>query len=263
MSEKIKIPYNESSPIHGYLHSGGDELIIVLHGFKSFCDWGFWPYFCDAMINENTSVLRFNFTHNGVSEEDPLNFTKLDLFGKNTYSKEIDESNAVIAWAKEQNQYRKIHLLGHSRGGGMALLSASESNVDSVITLNSIDSIDRFDIATIELLKKDGVIYIPNARTQQKMPLYKDILLDAEANPERFNILDRAKTINSPCLHIHSQADTTVPMQDSINLCTATKGTFLKLEGSNHVYSCSHPFTGTSDDLEFVIREVKNFIYSQ
>ena len=264
MIENIEIGSKNNLTINGHIHtSQSDDLIIAIHGFKSFCDWGFWPYVSDCLSQNQLEVLRFNFTHNGVSKDDLLNFSRLDLFGKNTYSLEIDEIKRVVQWVREHKDYKKIHLLGHSRGGGMAVLAASECEVDSVITLNAIDSVKRFDQESLESLKKDGVVYIHNARTKQDMPIYRDIMMDMEENESRLDILKRAEHINKPCLHIHSSVDTTVDKGCSINLKKATAGEYYEIEGSDHVFGCKHPFDKTTNELETVLKKIIKFINNQ
>ncbi len=41
--------------------------IVVLHGFKGFKDWGFFPFLCEQLAFKNAIVVNFNFSLNGVN----------------------------------------------------------------------------------------------------------------------------------------------------------------------------------------------------
>src|SRR5574337_65639 len=104
-------------------------VIIFLHGFKGFKDWGHFPLVCENLARSGFAVIRFNFSWNGTTPGHPLDFVDLDAFAKNTFSKELFDVEAVIddlVWraGKEVNcDPKRIGLLGHSRGGGIALLA--------------------------------------------------------------------------------------------------------------------------------------------
>ena len=70
-------------------------------------------------------VVTFNFSHNGIGEN-KLEFTELDKFAKNTHSREVRELTELVKAIKngffEDVIFTKIGIIGHSRGGGNALL---------------------------------------------------------------------------------------------------------------------------------------------
>ena len=47
-------------------------LIIFSHGFKGFKDWGAFNLVSNIFANYGLNFLKFNFSHNGVSEENLL-----------------------------------------------------------------------------------------------------------------------------------------------------------------------------------------------
>ena len=61
------------------------SAVVVVHGFKGFKDWGFFPYTCERLAAAGHSVVSFNMSHNGVGS-DLQSFTDLERFGSNTLS---------------------------------------------------------------------------------------------------------------------------------------------------------------------------------
>src|SRR4051812_14796999 len=70
-------------------------VIIFLHGFKGFKNWGPYPAVCEKIASSGFVSIAFNFSHNGVGD-DLMNFTELDRFAENTFSRELDELSGVI-----------------------------------------------------------------------------------------------------------------------------------------------------------------------
>ena len=154
------------------------RVIIFCHGYKGFKDWGAWNLMEDYFLKEGFGFVKFNLSHNGGTIEQATDFPDLDAFGQNRYSYEISDSNWIINETdriirQECEMDLPIYLLGHSRGGGVAILTASENEkVKKVISLAGISNIEnRFpkDEALTEW-EFNGVMYVNNGRTNQSMP---------------------------------------------------------------------------------------------
>src|SRR5881275_162652 len=104
--------------------SGARALAVIVHGFKGFKDWGFFPWLADALCRDRAAVCRFNMSRSGIGEN-PDTFERLDLFADDTYSAQIDDLLDVVRWCQQQVELPTF-LVGHSRGGGVALLAAPE-----------------------------------------------------------------------------------------------------------------------------------------
>src|SRR6185295_15752284 len=68
----------------------GQGVVVFLHGFKGFKDWGPWPTLMEQLAEEGFITLAFNFSHNGIGD-DPLNFTEFDRFARNTFTRDLAE----------------------------------------------------------------------------------------------------------------------------------------------------------------------------
>ena len=66
-------------------------VILFLHGFKGFKDWGFIPWLGKQFSARGFHFLCFNYSQNGISLQSE-EFTELDKFARNTYSLELEET---------------------------------------------------------------------------------------------------------------------------------------------------------------------------
>ena len=72
------------------------ELIIFVHGFMGFMDWGAWPLVQNFFTKKGYDFCRFNLSHNGGTPTDPIDFPDTAAFGKNTYSKETFDISSLL-----------------------------------------------------------------------------------------------------------------------------------------------------------------------
>ena len=79
-------------------------LIIFAHGFKGFKDWGHFPLIARKFAESGFAILKFNFSHNGGTIEQPIDFPDLEAFSKNNYIKEQQDLSLILDWvSKGQN----------------------------------------------------------------------------------------------------------------------------------------------------------------
>ena len=120
-------------------------IIIFCHGYKGFKDWGAWNLMAEAFAKAGFFFVKFNFSYNGGTMEQPIDFPDLEAFGNNNYSIELDDLDCVIDWVcsnseiKKEGNINNITLLGHSRGGGIVSIKAEEdSRIKKVISLAGV-----------------------------------------------------------------------------------------------------------------------------
>ena len=227
-------------------------LIIFCHGYKGFKDWGAWTLLAKTFANSGFAFLKFNFSHNGGSSVQPIDFPNLEAFGHNNYSKELGDLDRVIDWV--QTTYAKhphfrvsnITLLGHSRGGGIVVLKASQDlRIKKVVSLAGVsDFKSRFPVGDeLENWKTTGVRFVVNGRTKQQMPHYYQFYRDFIANESRLSIEIAAKALSVPYLIVHGDADTTVSINEALKLQQwQPRSKLLVLNDANHVFGSSHPW---------------------
>ena len=216
--------------------------------------------------------MKFNFSHNGGTVENPIDFPDLEAFGNNNYTKELEDLEDVLNWV--QNHFKnnqcvdtdKINLIGHSRGGGIVLLkSAGDARVKSVITLASVSNFEKRSSTTGDLKawKDKGVKYVLNGRTKQKMPHYIQFYEDFIANKEKLHIESAVKKLKVPLLIIHGDSDTSVSINEAENIHKWKPNSVFKIiKNADHVFNTKHPWEhkNLSKELDEVSNNIIEFL---
>ncbi|MDX1645578.1 MAG: alpha/beta fold hydrolase [Longimicrobiales bacterium] len=229
--------------------------VIVVHGFKGFKDWGFFPRVCRELARAGLVAVSFNFSRNGIGD-DPLEFTALERFAANTLSLELDELLGVIRSVQEGSlptgRPSRIGLLGHSRGGAQAILAAAEhEGVDALATWAAVADFDRWDDETKARWRERGRITVKNARTGQEMPLDVTLLEDFEANRDRLDVQRAARRVTVPWLVVHGEDDETVDPEEGRRLAAlGPMADWVPIQGAGHTFQARHPFDGAPPELE-------------
>lgn len=245
-------------------------VVIFCHGYKGFKDWGAWNVMAKAFAKAGFYFVKFNFSHNGGTIEQPIDFPDLEAFGNNNYTKELDDLQSVIDWvcndADKQINTNNINLIGHSRGGGIVTIKANEdARITKVITWAGVcDFGERTaTIGDLEAWKTTGVKYVLNGRTKQHMPHYYQFYKDFETNKDRLNIENACKLLEKPHLIAHGVDDHSVLFSEAENLHHWNKNSvLLPIPNCNHVFNTKHPWENKqmSEELEFLVDETVRFI---
>lgn len=272
-SLKIKNSHNDNLNTDvRYIDSNNKKLPVVIfcHGFKGFKDWGCFPYMMDKIAEAGNLAVSFNFSYNGTGEDekDHSDFTRLELFAKNTFSRELDDLGSVIDFfAENKNEFKydpeNITLIGHSRGGGIAILKTAEDNrVKRLIVLASVCNFDRYSDALKKKWKEVGYFEVMNSRTNQIMRMNYDLIEDIEKNKERLDIQKAIAEINIPALIIHGTQDITVDYSNAEDLYSRSNKELTELvliENTGHTFGAVQPYAGTTKALEEAITLVLDF----
>jgi pimeloyl-ACP methyl ester carboxylesterase len=249
-------PFTIHSPegllIRGDIHAAErpHALVIVVHGFKGFKDWGFFPWLSGRLCHHGMHVVRFNMSRSGIGD-DPETFERLDLFAGDSYSTQILDLLTVVHHAQERFPGMPTFLLGHSRGGAVALLAAEEvPNLEGVITWSAIARADRWDEDTKKKWRADGFMDVENARTKQMMRMAPAILDDYDANRERLDILAAAGRLRVPLFVLHGGRDESVPVAEAHEIAArATDVSLTVLSNASHTYNAIHPLVHVTKEL--------------
>lgn len=255
-------------------NKGELPLVILCHGFKGFKDWGCFPYLMEKIAAEGNYAVSFNFSYNGTgnSEETMSEFSRLDLFAQNTFSRELDDLGSVIDYLSENKEglgfnSRNVTLIGHSRGGGIAILKTAEDRrIKKLIVLSSVCNFDRYSETLKNKWKDTGFFEVVNARTGQLMRMNYSLIEDLELNKDRLDIQKAISRIHIPVLIIHGLQDITVDYSNAEDLYSRSKKEKTKLcliENTGHTFGAVHPFEGTTKALEEAILSITDFLKSE
>lgn len=239
------------------------SAVVVAHGFKGFKDWGFFPFLCETLVADGHAVVSFNFSLNGIGD-DFLNFTRLEAFERNTLSREVAEAAGVLAKVREGELLpappRKVGLVGHSRGGGVAVLAARAftergGRLDALVTWAAVAEFGRWTEEQKTEWRREGRIHAMNSRTGQKLPLGLGLLEDFEKNRERLDVVRAGAELGTlPWLIIHGEEDETVAVEDARRLSRANSAAELEVVSpSGHTFEAKHPFAGSNPMLDRVV----------
>lgn len=240
--------------------------VFIIHGFKGFKDWGYVPFFSQELSELGFFVITFNFSHNGIGEN-PLEFTELEKFANNTISLEVSELDELIDFYNSggfgfDGTKNSIGLIGHSRGGAIALIHTSEANqknkhcnIKALSLWGTIATFERYTKHQVDLWKRQGYLEVINSRTNQVMRLNRILLDDYEANRERFNLLNCISNVRIPTLIVHGDQDLTVPISEAYQLYEASNKNLTQLvvvSSAGHTFNIVHPYDGSNAQFDQV-----------
>lgn len=252
---------------------GAQALIVFMHGYKGFKDWGAWNLMVEKLLEHNIACLKFNASHNGGTIDNLIDFDDLEAFALNRYSYEVNDLSIMIDEA-----HRLLHdecqldiplfVMGHSRGGGIAILEGSKNDkVDGVISLAGISDIgSRFPSGeALQQWKRKGVMFVSNARTNQEMPHYFSFYEDFLQNEQDLSIEAAAEKLKKPFVQIHGDMDLAVSISEGLQIAKWTNTRIKIIKGGDHTFGAKHPHTHQSltDQLEEVVQHVLDFVNTQ
>ncbi|MDP2687920.1 MAG: alpha/beta fold hydrolase [Aequorivita sp.] len=247
-------------------------LIIFCHGYKGFKDWGAWHLVAEAFAKAEFCFLKFNFSHNGGTMENPIDFPDLEAFAENNFSLELDDLDRVLNEIESGNEnfpskISTISLIGHSRGGGIVLIKAEEdSRIHKVVTWAGVSDFKaRFQEGTEEFKswKETGVTHVENSRTKQLLPHNFQFYKDFKENQERLSIQRAVKNMQIPMLIVHGSEDPTVSQKEAMAIHSWNPKSVLEIiQGADHVFNAKHPWEETSlpDNLKSALQKTIDFL---
>ncbi len=265
-----RIPFQLPDAPHGIVRGDiylpddprGAPVVVGCHGFKGFKDWGFWPETGRRLAGAGLALVTFNFSGGGIGD-DPEAFTEFDSFEANTIGKELDELGYVLDAVAARKiplggvDVRRIGALGHSRGGGVALVRAGrDPRIRALVTWAAVATFRRYSDAEKTLWRERGYSEVENARTGQIFRLGLGLLEDIESHAEAYDPVAAAARLRIPTLIIHGTRDDAVPPDEANRIARAVDpglGKILLVEGTGHTFGAAHPFEGSPPPLERVL----------
>ena len=230
------------------------STLVYCHGFKGFKDWGFAPHIHEFLVTENTALLTFNYSHNGVIARD---FDDLESFADNTIGQELRDMESVAMWIVNEGvelyglNPEAISWLGHSRGGGNVILFAHlfPDYVKKAVTWAAIDSYETlFQSIDKKTWKEMETVFIENTRTKQQMPLNYYIWQDYLDNKQKYSIVNAANALTKPLLVCHGKLDESVGFSAAEKIYNACAHSILYVvENGDHTFGVKHPILGLQD----------------
>lgn len=223
----------------------------------------------EKIAGSELNCVSFNFTFNGVDNSNPTEFTRLDLFAENTFTKELEDFETVIEYFyansdKYNIDKNRIGIIGHSRGGGISIIKANENKkIKCLITLASVSNFDRYSDEHKKKWREKGYFEVLNTRTNQMMRLNSTLLDDIKNNKSRLDILKAINSLKIPFLIIHGKEDLSVRFSEAEAIYNNSNKRLTELfpmENTGHTFGVVHPFGGTTNAFEKVIGKIIEFL---
>jgi uncharacterized protein len=239
--------------------SSSRPAVVVVHGFKGFKDWGMFPPLAERLARAGLTAVSLNLSGSGV--DDAGEFTLPERFGHNTFTAELSDLQRVL-----DSLYRgelavapptTAGLLGHSRGGGIAVLqTARDARIRALVTWSAISTVERWSPEEQSQWRASGVKEIVNTRTGQRLPLYLDVLDEVQSHAQgRLDILEAAGRVSVPWLIVHGASDESVSLLEAEALRGASPLETTRLfvaQGTGHTFGAVHPWQGSTPELDQV-----------
>ena len=229
-------------------------VIVFVHGFKGFKDWGHFPRLARFFAEQGFVFIKLNLSHNGVVVGGSGDLEDLEAFGHNNFSHELDDLGQLLDALHQPGatplppavlDLSRLYLIGHSRGGGLVLLKAAEDpRIRAVATWAAVaDLAPRWSAEVLTQWQRAGVLYVPNSRTGQQLPMYYQIAEDYYKNRARLDLPQLVPQLRQPLLLVHGDPDETVPLSAAETLLAAKPDAELFIvPGAGHMFGGSHPW---------------------
>ncbi len=237
--------------------------VVICHGFKGFKDWGFFPVLGDRLAVAGFTAVSFNFSGSGVGPrsdtvDEPARWTAQQA------SNDLADLATVVDHVVAEGA-PWVALVGHSRGGAMAVLhAAKDPRVRAVVTWAAVSRLLWHSAAERERWRREGHIDVTNTRTGQVLPIALAALDDLEANAAgSLNVLAAAGRVRQPWLLVHGDADESVPAAQADELARASASARLErlsVEGAGHTFGVRHPWHGSDPRFESVLAATVRFL---
>jgi pimeloyl-ACP methyl ester carboxylesterase len=263
----VRLPSSEYSDVSadarfGRNHTTTAPLLIILHGFKAFARWGFFPYFGEYFAAQGLLTLTVNFSLNGMPHllnSESQECSEPENFARNTISQEVRDAEILMTAVREgridggfgeqlrQRWNGEVFVLAHSRGGASAwALGEQFSEVRKIAALGTIARLDRFTERAKQEWRRQGFFAVQNARTGQELRMNISYLDDILENAAALEPMQTIQRLQQEILFIHGEQDLTVPPTETYQLyqtalqagCVAHWTT---IPQTAHTFGITHP----------------------
>lgn len=227
-------------------------IVLYMHGFNGFKDWGNFGLLAQRWADAGFVVISFNFSHNGTTLAVPDELIDMEAYGHNNYSKECYDTRCMLDFIysdqfpiPEHIRLDRLWLLGHSRGGGIAIVMATDSRVYGLMTWAAVAELKtpwtNYSKEKMAQWEADGVVYYTNQRTGINYPLYYQLYLDYIQHQEFLDVQGSLAGLKKPVLLSHGRNDMAVSIVQALTLQGCKPEATLFVIDSDHVFGRKHP----------------------
>jgi len=232
--------------------------IVLIHGFRGYKDWGFFPLLAGRLAEAGFPAVTFSVSGSGIVGSDGA-FTEAERFRRNTYAKELADLARVVGWALARGAPH-AGLIGHSRGGTLALLhAASDRRIGCLATLAAPFRIGVWKPEQVAAWERGEDATIHDFRTRTELRLGPDLWEDFTRNRDRYDAARAIESLEIPLLILQGDKDAVVPLDDAVSIASHASSVTTELrviEGAGHSFQAGDKIRRTPPQLLDMIEAV-------
>ena len=243
-------PGEKTAALFASPSDAAEHIVLLVHGFMSSKNSDTNRTLTALLLEQGIASLRFDLFGHGESDGP---FTQLTL------SRCLRQVDGVMNWIKTKG-YKKISMVGSSFGGLIGIHTASQYTHLNALALRCPVSHypriwqDRLGPAGIARWKEDEMLSFvtEDGRARLAYSFYHDLL--------QHDTYTAASHIKTPTLIVHGDADSDVPVDQSIRLFDTLRlktedKRFIQMPGADHGFS-------KPDDFSAMIQQIMTWITS-
>ena len=253
--------------LHGDLHYAGHTscpILLIIHGFRGSKNWGFFPTIAEEFAQNGSIVLTWNMSLNGYSKNAQY-IDQPDNFARNTITQEMVDTQSIIDSILQDDRIISgdirshwngdIHVLGHSRGGGIGILiSAKNPSIKKLALWNTISRFGRFTERQKKLWSETGTFPIDETEDGKVIAMNYTYISDLEFHSDEYSPLRAITEVSADILIVHAEQDMTVPIREAHALQEKSHSAHMhSIPQAGHIFGCTHPFTEMTSSLRDAI----------
>ena len=253
--------------LHGDLHYAGHTscpILLIIHGFRGSKNWGFFPTIAEEFAQNGSIVLTWNMSLNGYSKNAQY-IDQPDNFARNTITQEMVDTQSIIDSILQDDRIISgdirshwngdIHVLGHSRGGGIGILiSAENPSIKKLALWNTISRFGRFTERQKKLWSETGTFPIDETEDGKVIAMNYTYINDLEFHSDEYSPLRAITEVSADILIVHAEQDMTVPIREAHALQEKSHSAHMhSIPQAGHIFGCTHPFTEMTSSLRDAI----------
>ena len=253
--------------LHGDLHYAGHTscpILLIIHGFRGSKNWGFFPTIAEEFAQNGSIVLTWNMSLNGYSKNSQY-IDQPDNFARNTITQEMVDTQSIIDSILQDDRIISgdirshwngdIHVLGHSRGGGIGILiSAKNPSIKKLALWNTISRFGRFTERQKKLWSETGTFPIDETEDGKVIAMNYTYINDLEFHSDEYSPLRAITEVSADILIVHAEQDMTVPIREAYALQEKSHSAHMhSIPQAGHIFGCTHPFTEMTSSLRDAI----------
>lgn len=263
-----------------YAAAPGDSArrgVILCHGFRGYKSYGLLTFLATRLAEEGLPTVAFNFSSSGVTDAEGT-FGEPERFRRGTYGGDLTDLRTVADWLEARlladsttapaspaaaaplAREVRLGLVGHSRGGIIALLHAAhDRRVRALATLGAPSRIGVWPASHFEAWRKGEAAEVHDFRTKGTLRLGPGLYVDWEKRKAEYDSETAAAALTAPLLVVHGARDAVVPLSEAEELAGFGRSTATELrviEGAGHSFQAGDKIRRTPPPLLDAVESV-------